>query len=227
MKLGEIKCSPQGQLSAAAERGLTIRLPAFLSLTKPTSLPREWRVGEVQEAHWPLQITDFTSLGWLALICTKNIYESENRSFVNSKPKPCYCAYALVEVHRKATGHCPVALNLTLIIPAKQKEPIFIFWSLFRPPFKDKLMRAAKKKTKQGKELGNWENRDVLLGREVEKVKKKDRKGECFIDCGRVLPFCPNFLIFSSGISLVLKAGHSFKLCSQLRNNIPFFSVSS
>lgn len=103
--------------------------------------------------------TDFTPLGWLALICTKNIYESKNRSFVNSKPKPCYCVYALVEVHRKATGRCPVALDLTPYYTRETEgtEPMFIFWSLFRPSFKGKLMRAAKQKTKQGK--GTWELR--------------------------------------------------------------------
>lgn len=154
---------------------------------------------------------DFTSLGWLALICTKNIYESKNRSFMNSKPKPCYCAYALVEVHWKAAGRCPVALDLTPYYTSETEGTHFTFWSLFRLSFQSKLIVVTKQKTKQGKELGNWETA-VLLGREVEKVKEKDRKGESFVDCGRASPFCPNFLIFSSGRSFVLKAGHSFKI---------------
>lgn len=73
-------------------------------------------------------------------------------------------------------------------------------------------MRAAEQKTKQGK--GTWELRKQRRppGEGSGESKKKDRKRECFIDCGRALPFCPNFLIFSSGRSLVLKAGHSFKI---------------
>lgn len=159
MKLGEIKRAPQGQLSAAAERRLTIRLPAFLSLTKPTSLPREWRVGEVQEAHWPLQII-------LILLLWADLHWSAPRIFMKVKidhswtaslNRAIYCASALVEVHWKATGRCPVALDLTPYYTSETEGTHFTFWSLFRLSFQGKLIVATKQKTKQGKELGNWE----------------------------------------------------------------------